>query len=89
MDDSKNFYTSKISYGSRKQIDFIKKAIENLKCEDEIFILNTLCDLSSELSMANDSVAEDPNCHNLIKALIVLLDKFPGLPDITSKIIIT
>jgi hypothetical protein len=89
MDDSKNFYPSKIAYGGKKQIDFLKKAIENLKCEDEIFVLNVLCDLSSELSMANDSVAEDPNCHNLIKALIVLLDKFPALPDITSTIIFT
>ena len=65
--------------------EFIKKALENLKIEDEMVILNTLNELCSELSMANDNLTEDPNCHNLIKELIILLDKYYMLPDVGSN----
>lgn len=65
--------------------EFIKRALESLKIEDEMVILNTLNELCSELSMANDNLAEDPNCHNLIKELIILLDKYYMLPDVGSK----
>jgi hypothetical protein len=67
--------------------DFIRRALETLKSDDEMIILNCLCDLSSELSMANDNVAEDVNCQILIRELIILFDKFYMLPDIPSKII--
>jgi len=66
--------------------DFIKQALENLKIEDEMIILNTLTELCSELSMANDNLAEDANCATLIKELIILLDKYYMLPDIGSKL---
>lgn len=65
--------------------DFIKQALENLKIEDEMIILNTLTELCSELSMANDNLAEDANCSTLIKELIILLDKYCMLPDVGSK----
>lgn len=66
--------------------EFIKRALENLKIEDEMLVLNTLTELCSELSMANDNLADDANCSTLIKELIVLLDKYFMLPDVGSKI---
>lgn len=65
--------------------EFLKRSLENLKMEDEMVILNTLTDLCSELSMANDNLADDANCPTLIKELIILLDKYYMLPDIGSK----
>lgn len=61
---------------------FIAEIIEKLKNEDDMSVLNTLYTLSNELSMANDSLAEDQNCHMLIQELIQLFDKF-YLPDIS------
>ena len=46
-------------------------------------VLNALYDLCTELSLANDSVADDSNCQNVIKELIELLDKFYTLPEIS------
>jgi len=86
MDDLRNtFPMSKSLYSRGKQNEFIKKAIEMIKNEDEMIVLNSLQILSSELSMANDAVAEDVNCQILIKEIISLFDKFFGLPDISSK----
>ena len=86
MDDLKNsFPFGRSLYAKGKQTEFIKRALESLKSEDEMSVLNSLCELSSELSMANDAVADDPNCQVLIKELINLFDKFYGLPDISSK----
>ena len=65
--------------------DFIRQALDNLKIDDEMMVLNTLTELCSELSMANDNLADDANCANLIKELIVLLDKYFMLPDVGSK----
>jgi len=65
--------------------EFIKRALENLKIDDEMMVLNTLSELCSELSMANDNLADDSNCALLIKELIVLLDKYYMLPDVGSK----
>ena len=72
----KNLFTS----GSAA---FIKQALESFKSNDEMVILSALTELCSELSMANDSVGEDQNSPELIKQLIILLDKFPMLPDIS------
>lgn len=77
--------SNKFIYSRGKPNEFIKRALESLKSEDEMFVLNALCELSSELSMANDSVADDINCQALIRELICLFDKFYSLPDISSK----
>jgi hypothetical protein len=84
LEANKTFFTRGINSGN----DFIRRALETLKSDDEMIILNCLCDLSSELSMANDNVAEDVNCQVLIRELIILFDKFYMLPDIPSKITI-
>lgn len=81
-----NEYSYMLKQKSVSTNEFIKKSLETLKIDDEMIVLNTLTELCSELSMANDNLAEDPNCHNLIKELIVLLDKFYMLPDVGSKI---
>jgi hypothetical protein len=44
--------------------------------------LSTLYILTTELSMANDTLADDPQCPSLIQELILLFDKY-FLPDIT------
>jgi hypothetical protein len=82
LDTSKSIY----SRGYSSSNLFLKKALETIKSEDEMTVLNCLCELSSELSMANDNLAEDVNCQTLIKELIILFDKFYMLPDISSKI---
>jgi hypothetical protein len=92
MDDLKNAKKQiegfKAYYGKKSSSnEYIKRALEGLKNEDEMIVLNCLCELSSELSMANDNLAEDSNCQALIKELIVLFDKFYMLPDIGSNII--
>lgn len=87
MDDLKNtFPFGRSIYARGKQSEFIKRALDGIKSDDEMQVLNSLCDLSSELSMASDAVADDSNCQVLIKELIGLFDKFYGLPDISSKI---
>jgi hypothetical protein len=80
-----NEYNFMMKQKTNSTNDFIKRTLENLKIEDEMVILNTLTELCSELSMANDNLAEDPNCHSLIKELIILLDKYYMLPDVGSK----
>jgi hypothetical protein len=67
--------------------EFIKRALDGLKIEDEMVVLSVLSELSSDLSMANDTVGDDMNIHYLIKELIVLFDKYYMLPDILSNII--
>jgi hypothetical protein len=89
VDDPRNLLKKtseafKTTFGRKANTEFIKRALEQLKCDDDMIVLNCLCDLSSELSMANDNVADDANCQTLIKELIVLFDKFI-LPDIGSK----
>lgn len=89
VDDPRNLIKKasesfKTTFGRKGNTEFIKRALEQLKNEDEMIVLNCLCDLSSELSMANDNVAEDSNCQLLIKELITLFDKFYMLPDIGS-----
>ena len=74
---SKSFLLSKDSN------TFIKIALKIFSQNEETSTLNALTELSSELSMANDSVKHDPNFHELIKQLIILLNKFPILPDIS------
>ena len=87
MDDLKNtFPFGRSIYARGKQSEFIKRALDGIKSDDEMQVLNSLCDLSSELSMASDAVADDSNCQVLIKELIGLFDKFYGLPDISSTI---
>ena len=76
-------YTNNRKGGSSNE--FIKKALNNLRLEDETLVYNTLCELCSELSMANDNLADDVNCQTLIKELIILLDKFYMLPDVGGK----
>lgn len=56
--------------------------LEGLKSEDEMEVLLHLQELSRELLVANDQIADDANCQFLIKELIDLLDKFYHLPDV-------
>ena len=65
------------------QSDMIKYSLEGLKSNDDIEILNCLYELSSNLSLANDTIAEDPNCISLIKELVVQLDKYSFFPELT------
>jgi hypothetical protein len=89
MDDLKNFPTSHKSFYSRQKMgastEFIKRALEGLKIEDEMVVLSVLSELSSDLSMANDTVGDDMNIHYLIKELVVLFDKYYMLPEISSN----
>ena len=66
-----------------KANDFIKMAIEGLKNEEDMVILNSLYELNSHLSLANDAIAEDPNCVVLLKELLVQLDKYYIFPEIS------
>lgn len=50
-------------------------------------VLLNLQELSRELQISNDKIAEDICCQHLIKHLILLLDKF-YLPDISMNSII-
>lgn len=89
MDDLKNISNLSKPFYSRQKIvassDFIKRALEGLKIDDEMVVLSVLSELSSELSMASDTVGDDANIHYLLKELIVLFDKYYLLPDISSK----
>ena len=70
-------------FTSGSSASFIKTALNIFSQNDEISTLSALTELASELSMANDSVGEDRNFPELIKQLIILLDKYPLLPDIS------
>jgi hypothetical protein len=67
--------------------EFIKKALQVIKQDDEMLVLACLSELSSQLSMANDNLADDVNCQTLIRELVLLFDKFCMLPDISSKLV--
>ena len=62
---------------------FIKNALEKFKSNDEMEIISALNELSSQLSMASDNVGEDVKVVELIHQLIILLDKFPMIPEIS------
>jgi hypothetical protein len=89
MDDLRNISTITKPFYSRQKMtassEFIKRALEGLKIEDEMVVLSVLSELSSELSMASDTVGDDVNIHYLVKELITLFDKYYMLPDISSK----
>ena len=74
---------TKSVFTSGNTVSFIKTALNIFSQNDEISTLSALTELASELSMANDSVGEDRNFPELIKQLIILLDKYPLLPDIS------
>ena len=80
-----DFFKQKTILGTTtttKQIEFLKKALDEFSSDDDMIILNGLYELSSNLSLANDSIVEDPNCLNIIKELIKQLDKVFYLPEI-------
>lgn len=85
--DKKKVSKMPSQYNTGGSSDFIKAALEGFKSNDEMMILSTLTDLCSQLSLANDSLGENANYNELIKQLIVLFDKYPMLPDISSKFI--
>jgi|LauGreDrversion4_2_1035121.scaffolds.fasta_scaffold498878_3 hypothetical protein len=64
----------------------LAKSLENLKTNNDEIILTTLIELTSELSIANDSLAHDINCQALIKEIIIILDKYfsPEILSITN-----
>jgi hypothetical protein len=92
MDDLKNISNNPKPFYSRQKIvsssEFVKRALEGLKIEDEMVVLSVLSELSSELSMASETVGDDINIPNLIKELILLFDKYYMLPDISSNLLI-
>jgi len=92
MDDLKNISNNPKAFYSRQKIvsssEFVKRALEGLKIEDEMVALSVLSELSSELSMASEAVGDDANIPNLIKELVLLFDKYYMLPDISSKLFI-
>ena len=47
-------------------------------------VLSALYNLSSELSIAEDSIVEDPNIINIVKELIQLFDRCI-MPDVFCK----
>ena len=81
---------TKSNQTSSKKSEFIKIAIDNLNTEDDMQILNSLYELSSNLSIAYDSIGEDSNCLVLLKHLLFQLDKCYTFPEIaiTSMICI-
>lgn len=87
IDDPRNNVTTTKNIYSRIKpgTEFVRRALDNLKTDDDMMVLNALCDLSTELSMANDNLSDDVNCQNLIKELIILFDRFYMLPEISSK----
>lgn len=70
--------------GSYQEDDPVESALKKLRCDDPESILNTLLDLSSELSLAHESMAENPNCKNLLKELLTIIDKF-NMPELSSN----
>ena len=62
--------------------------MERLKSDDEMEILQSLHELSKDLLVSNDQIAEDVCCQYLIKLLIDMLDKFQHIPDIILHAII-
>jgi hypothetical protein len=82
-EDDFDSVSSKSFLFSKDSNTFIKTALKIFSQNEETSTLNALTELSLELSMANDSVRNDPNFPELIKQLIILLDKFPILPDIS------
>lgn len=83
--DKKKISKTSSQYNTGGSSDFIKSTLEGFKSNDEMQILSTLTELCSQLSLANDSLGENPNYNELIKQLIVLFDKYPMIPDISSK----
>ena len=82
-EDDFDSVSSKSFLFSKDSNTFIKTALKIFSQNEETSTLNALTELSLELSMANDSVKHDPNFHELIKQLIILLNKFLILPDIS------
>jgi hypothetical protein len=69
----------------RPSENFLLNFVEKLRSEDFPEILSTLFELCSELSLSSDSLAEDPNCSQLMKELLKIFDKFNS-PELSSKL---
>ena len=72
------------SVSLKRNADIFTRTIEAIRSEDLHEISEVLCELSEELSIAPESIAENSNCTNLIKELLKLLDKLQ-IPEIQSK----
>jgi hypothetical protein len=51
-------------------------------------VLQCLQELSKELLISNDQIAEEVSCQYIIKSLIDLLDKFQHIPEISLNSIV-
>jgi hypothetical protein len=69
----------------KKNEDIISTCLEIFKSEDIEEISEIMNELSEKLSIAHESIAENPNCTQLIKELIKLLEKYQ-IPELSSKI---
>jgi hypothetical protein len=60
------------------QNNFLQEAIDKFKITTitRPELLDTLVELSSQLMMAHDHIANDPNCSIILKSIISLLDKY-------------
>ena len=67
-----------------KNDDVILTTLEILKSENFEEICDVMSELSEKLSLAHESIAENPNCTQLIKELIKLLEKYQ-IPELLSK----
>ena len=81
--ESSNTKNQLRNYFKTENTQFIKNALEKLKSSDEMEIISALNELSCQLSMASDNVTEDIKTVELIHQLIILLDKFPMIPEIS------
>ena len=59
-------------------------SLESLRSQDDMDVLSALYNLSSELSLANDAVVEDPNMVPLVKELIILFERCL-MPDVACN----
>jgi hypothetical protein len=69
---------------SNQEEDPVELALKNLKSDDPDYILNTLLDLSTGLSLAHESVAENSKCKDLLRELLSIIDKF-NMPELSSN----
>jgi hypothetical protein len=79
--NQKEVFIMLLTLSETKQIEI---SLESLRSNDDMDVLSALYSLSSDLSLANDSVVEDPSMVPLVKELIILFDRCL-MPDIACK----
>jgi hypothetical protein len=82
------FLKHQVKLSLKLDLKFIDLRLEQQDNFNEMEILSNLQELSKELIVSSDGIAEEIYCQSLIKKLINILNKFPLNPEIILNSII-